>query len=221
MPWDRCFSSSSSVQMNWPFFPRQMAVPVSWQPGRTPLAAMVAFCSRLCAVNLSLSDASGSCMILASWARCPGRRKCSTSAIARSASLCNTQGSTMTTACLRPPGTGISVTETPFSSSSRRVHGTSTGVADSKSGWYANSSYFAGPMSSTSLDLALSPQAHAWQALLPPPPAAGATPKTASPCLASSASCLASSFCGTITPGVKALPWSLPSPVPLAQALPI
>lgn len=38
----------------------QMAVPVSWQPGRIILAAMLAFLRSSKATNLSFDDASGS-----------------------------------------------------------------------------------------------------------------------------------------------------------------
>jgi hypothetical protein len=42
----------------------QIAVPVSWHPGKTMLAAMFAFLSNSKATNLSFEEASGSLSIL-------------------------------------------------------------------------------------------------------------------------------------------------------------
>ena len=53
-------SSSTPVNTYWPFLPITVAVPVSWQKGKTPWAAISAFLSIVRATLLSLSEASGS-----------------------------------------------------------------------------------------------------------------------------------------------------------------
>jgi hypothetical protein len=68
-PREMAASSPPPVNTYWPFLPMMIAVPVSWQPGRTPAAAMPAFLSSSSATKRSLGDASGSSRILRSCAR--------------------------------------------------------------------------------------------------------------------------------------------------------
>jgi hypothetical protein len=56
------------------FLPITIAVPVSWHIGSTPPAEMLTFLRRSRATKRSFPLASGSSMILRSWARCAGRR---------------------------------------------------------------------------------------------------------------------------------------------------
>ncbi len=67
----------------------QIAVPVSWHVGNSPAAATTWFISIVCATNLSLSLASGSFKMSASFCRCDARRKNDTSAYASRASNSN------------------------------------------------------------------------------------------------------------------------------------
>ena len=60
MPCDRCSSSRAPVQTCWPFLAMMVAVPVSWQTGSTPMAAISALRIRASATPRSLSETSGS-----------------------------------------------------------------------------------------------------------------------------------------------------------------
>ena len=72
-------SSSKSVHTRCPFSPWMMAVPVSWQKGSMPLAAVSALRRNWRATYLSFSEASGSDRILATWRLCSRRSMNSTS----------------------------------------------------------------------------------------------------------------------------------------------
>ena len=87
-------SSPPPVTTYWPFLAFTMAVPVSWQDGRTPPAAMDAFFNSSRATKRSLADASGSSRIDESWARCPGRSRWAMSRMAWRVSRVMTSGST-------------------------------------------------------------------------------------------------------------------------------
>ena len=66
-PFDSASSSlEPPVMTRCPRLPATIAVPVSWQPGRTMLAAMLAFFNSSSATNRSFSDASGSSRMLES-----------------------------------------------------------------------------------------------------------------------------------------------------------
>ncbi len=66
-------ASLKPVKTFSPFFPMTMAVPVSWQFGRIPLAAISAFLRRVRATILSFSVASGSSSMAATCLRCDER----------------------------------------------------------------------------------------------------------------------------------------------------
>ncbi len=61
---DRHLVVVRSSRTYWPFLPFTIAVPVSWQPGRTNPAAMLAFSSSSVATKTSLDEASGSSRML-------------------------------------------------------------------------------------------------------------------------------------------------------------
>jgi hypothetical protein len=94
-PREMCDSSFPSVRTNWPRFPMAMAVPVSWQPGRTKLDAMLAFLSNSSATKRSFSVASGSLRMLLSCCKCAGRSKCAISVMARADNNRRASGSTL------------------------------------------------------------------------------------------------------------------------------
>ncbi len=73
-PWLIASPSSAPVSTPSDFLPITIAVPVSWHIGSTPPAEMLTFLSRSSATKRSLPEASGSSMIVRSWARWPGRR---------------------------------------------------------------------------------------------------------------------------------------------------
>ena len=87
-------SSSASVSTRSPLWPTTTAVPVSWHPGRTPPAAMLALRSSSVATNRSLADASGSSKMEASWAKCPVRSRWAMSRMASLVSSRRASGST-------------------------------------------------------------------------------------------------------------------------------
>ena len=73
---DRNSISSKSVQIEDPFFPTTIAVPVSWHIGKIPPAATFAFFNKVKATYLSLSDASESSSIVDICFKWPALKKC-------------------------------------------------------------------------------------------------------------------------------------------------
>ncbi len=74
-----------------------VAVPVSWQMGSSPFAAISAFFRNASATPLSFCDASGSARIFATCSLCDGRRKKETSRSASRATRTSAEGSTLRT----------------------------------------------------------------------------------------------------------------------------
>ena len=66
-------SSPPPVHTCCPFFATTVAVPVSWQNGKTPLAAISALRNMVMATYLSFSLASGSVKIFATIFKCSVR----------------------------------------------------------------------------------------------------------------------------------------------------
>src|SRR5512139_518485 len=96
-PLERYSSSRAPVHTCCPFFPTIVAVPVSWQNGRTKLAATSALRSSATATPRSLGDASGSDRIAATFSLWEGRSRKETSRIASFARYASPSGSTLRT----------------------------------------------------------------------------------------------------------------------------
>ena len=78
----------------WPFLPITIAVPVSWQPGSTPPAAMLAFLQQLERHEAVVGRGLGVVEDGASWARWPGRSRWAMSRMAWRVSRVSASGST-------------------------------------------------------------------------------------------------------------------------------
>ena len=79
----RCAPSSSPpVTTSWPFLPMTIAVPVSWQPGRTPPAAMLGVLQQLEGDEAVVGRGLGVVEDAAQLRRCPGRSRWAMSRIA-------------------------------------------------------------------------------------------------------------------------------------------
>ena len=127
-----------------------MAVPVSWHPGKTMPAAMLAFFRSSSATKRSLSDASGSSRMARSCAKWPGRSRCAMSVMPSCATRRSASGSTFSTS--RP-----STRSTETCSSVILRQGMALGFAgsDSNRGWKWNG---AGPEAFAAIAAVVNPK---------------------------------------------------------------